>query len=563
MIAGYKLLRKIGSGGFGQIYLGEEEISGRKVAIKTLKESADIFENTKHEIHIISQFYHPNIVTYHTTLLDGETVYIVMEYCKKGSLSEKIVQKPIQLDEALYIVQTIAKTLKFVHDKGIVHHDVKPANILLAEDNQIKLADFGIANSNGFTKIYIPPNIDITKDHKFDKTLDIYALGITLVELIKGQHPLIALSREEAVKKIRKGNLGISHFPEWLQEVILKAINLNESARFQVMDEFIEAIEHKEIALNIDYDLIRASQKARSIKNKLYRKKYNSIRKDIEQLKQTSLLKYPILLEQVGAYYLAINDITNARYIYELLREKVPSLDINKQLGFIYIQEGAYAKAINLFKEYVAVNPADIETYNLLLNAYFKNKRFWAGYELCIQLRKAFPNELCFKANLFLFREMLRVYNGIVKETKIPTNYFTQYNEDILNRKEEIVNPKHDDGLLNKLLFCDYNITKAKSYNNEIEIYLDNRKLDLPVYGFITIGRTGYDNTIEIQDVNVSRKHCILLPYKNENWLYDLQSTGTFVDGIAVNNKIRLTHKHHVKIGSHILTLNVDRNKLF
>jgi len=139
MIAGYKLLRKIGSGGFGQIYLGEEEISGRKVAIKTLKESADIFENTKHEIHIISQFYHPNIVTYHTTLLDGETVYIVMEYCKKGSLSEKIVQKPIQLDEALYIVQTIAKTLKFVHDKGIVHHDVKPANILLAEDNQIKL----------------------------------------------------------------------------------------------------------------------------------------------------------------------------------------------------------------------------------------------------------------------------------------------------------------------------------------------------------------------------------------------------------------------------------------
>jgi serine/threonine protein kinase len=564
MPTGYKILEKIGAGGFGDVFLATENISGRKVAIKSLKNiGEDALEKTIHEIKIISQFYHANIVTYHTAFEDDGLLYFVMEYCENGSLADKIKIKPLELKEALRYTLSVSKALKFVHSKNIVHHDIKPSNILITNNGDAKLADFGVANTKGFTKLYTPPVISTFDNYEFNKSLDIYALGITLIELLNGIHPLLNLSSEEAIEKLKTGELGITRYPDWLQEIILKATNLKEENRFQNIDEFIEAVENNEVALNIDQNLILAAKNARSIASKLHHKKYYTLKGVIERLDR-SLFNYPILMEQIGCYYLAINDIFKAKRAFEIVRQKTPSLNINKQLAIINLELGKYLLAMSLFKEHLSVNPDDIESYNLLLECYFKNKSFKNGYKLCLQLNNTFPEEICFKANLFLFDNLqVTDFNLIGSNPSKYNNKFIEYNSSIFNSKNDIINPQNVDTLISKLLFCQYSITKAKSYNNKLEIDFNGTKLEFKKEEFITIGRKGYNNIFELSGNGVSRKHCILLSYENENWLYNLNSTGLYVDDEEVKGKLRLTHKHEIKINNHIFTINIDKYKLF
>jgi len=564
MLTDYEIIEKIGSGSFGEVYLAIENISGRKVAIKSLKNIKDnILEESIQEIKIISQFYHPNIVTYHTAFQDRGALHFVMEYCEKGSLADKIRHRPLTLNEAIKTVLDISKALKFVHSKNIVHHDIKPSNILITEYDSVKLADFGVANTIGFTKLYTPPILDSFEDFRFNKVLDIYALGISLVELLKGIHPFLNLSREEVIDKLQKGDLGISEYPDWLQEIVLKATNLKEEVRFRTIEEFTDAIESNEVALNIDQTLIIAAKKAKAIANKLYRKKYYTLKRDIEKINR-SLYEYPILMEQIGRYYLAINNIYYAKRAFEIVKEKTPALNINKELGTINLELGKFPIAISLLKEQISIKPTDIESYNLLLECYYKNKSFQIGYNLCKQLCDTFSNEVCFQSNLFLF-DNLKVQDSKLIGSNPPknNNKFIEYNDEIFRNRKMLVYPNRIDTLLGKLLFCHYGISKAKKYNNKLEFNYNSREIQFKKDDLITIGREGYNNSFELPDNNVSRKHCILIPYENENWIYDLNSTGVYVDTTRVKGKMRLTHKHEVRIGNHKITINIDKYKLF
>jgi len=116
MLNGYKYIKSLGFGGFGKVILAREEISGRLVAIKSLNDKKNLaIDNIKHEIQILSRFYHPHIVIYHNTIETPDGLHFVMEYCEGGSLQQRMKEQNLSQSEVIKIILTIAKALKLIH----------------------------------------------------------------------------------------------------------------------------------------------------------------------------------------------------------------------------------------------------------------------------------------------------------------------------------------------------------------------------------------------------------------------------------------------------------------
>lgn len=559
MLPGYNILRKLGSGGFGDVLLAEEQLSGRKVAIKSLKTSASKQDALLNEIRIISQFYHKNIVIYHNAFTVDDTIYFVMEYCNGGSLANVIENQNLPEKSVTKIILDIAKAIKVVHDHNIVHNDIKPANLLLSEDDIVKLADFGVSNGRGGTKLYQPPNIDEIGYSLNDFRLDIFALGITYAELLTSKNPLKNLTKSEALSKLKIGKLGIENFPDWIQQIIHNATHPNVNNRYQNIQELIEAIEANRSDITIDKTHITASRLGKRFKWMLDQKRYYSLSKEFNQIDK-KLGEFPAILQQTGCYHLAMNNIEKAKQIFERLKEKMPSIPIYKELGNIYLELGQYPSAIGFLTEHLTISPDDCEAYNLLLECYFRSKRFKKGLLLCKDLQKTFPKEICFMANEYLFRQLSQEYESKTKKSR---SLFELYNDDIFSLGNTILNINKKDQLIDKLLFCHYSLTKVKGLNTKLVITQNGVSVDIDNKYLITIGRKEYFNDIEFHGTSVSRKHCLIVTLTNENWIYDLGSTGTYVDGIKIKRRMRLTHKHTIKIGDYELIVNVDKTKLF
>src|SRR5271155_3939002 len=153
-IGGYEILRELGRGAMGVVYHARDTAIGRPVAIKvirldpgaTLEEGALLRQRLIREASAAGKMYHPGIVTVHQLGEDGPNVFIVMEYVEGSSLEQMLASNPHR-DRAwtLDILSQIAVALDYAHKDGVVHRDVKPANILVRADGRVKIADFGIA----------------------------------------------------------------------------------------------------------------------------------------------------------------------------------------------------------------------------------------------------------------------------------------------------------------------------------------------------------------------------------------------------------------------------------
>ena len=156
LLAGrYRKLDTIGVGGMARVLLAEDERLGRRVAVKRLhsdspEEAAERFER---EARLGASLNHPNLVSIFDIAADGESVLIVMEYVEGQTLGDEIAQGPLRADAALDILEDVAAALDHAHAHGVVHRDVKPANILLRADGTAKLADLGIATAAENTRI--------------------------------------------------------------------------------------------------------------------------------------------------------------------------------------------------------------------------------------------------------------------------------------------------------------------------------------------------------------------------------------------------------------------------
>ena len=199
-ISHYKILEKLGSGGMGVVYKAQDTKLERFVALKFLPYHVSQDEENKKrfilEAKAASALNHPNIATiYEIDETDGE-MFIAMEYIDGESLQARIARDLLPIDEALTIVRQIAEGLSKAHTKKIIHRDIKPANILIAEDGQVKIVDFGLAKLAGRTLLtqegmilgtvaYMSP--EQTQGIAVDHRTDIWSLGVVWYEMLTGR----------------------------------------------------------------------------------------------------------------------------------------------------------------------------------------------------------------------------------------------------------------------------------------------------------------------------------------------------------------------------------------
>lgn len=255
-IPGYKIQRELGHGGMAHVYLAIQESFGREVALKILSphltDDDQFSKRFLREARIVSQLSHPNIVTVYDAGKQGKYHYMSMEFIPGKDLKQ--LKDSISREESLRIVKDVASALDFAGQKGIVHRDVKPENIMIHQsDNRVILMDFGIAHGDDVTqgmtqtgKAIGTPHFmspEQTKGLKVDHRSDIYSLGVVLFQLLAGYLPFDA---DSAVA------VGIKHLTapipllpgglEIFQPIINHCLSKQPQHRYQKADELISAL---------------------------------------------------------------------------------------------------------------------------------------------------------------------------------------------------------------------------------------------------------------------------------------------------------------------------------
>jgi len=206
-IPGYKILRQLGHGGMGAVYLGEDEALGRKVAIKVVADAiardAAIRARFLREARLLATVEHPNVVRVYSFAATEERAYLVMEYVEGETLADRIQRGPMPIAEAKEIIARVADALDAAWEKRIVHRDIKPSNILFDRRGNLKVADFGLAKGtegkdntdSSLTQTgyllgsphYVAP--EQAQGQESDFRADIYSLGVTFFEMLTGRKP--------------------------------------------------------------------------------------------------------------------------------------------------------------------------------------------------------------------------------------------------------------------------------------------------------------------------------------------------------------------------------------
>ncbi|MCC7445912.1 MAG: protein kinase [Anaerolineae bacterium] len=214
VIRGYELREKIGAGGFGAVYRAFQEVVGREVAIKIIlpqyANHPDFIRRFEAEAQLVARLEHIHIVPLYDYWREPGGAYLVMRWLHGGSLRGVLQRGPLTPEQTSHFLDQIASALAAAHRKGVVHRDLKPDNVLLDEDGNTYLADFGIAKNLGGEDVeagnmvvgspaYLSPE-QITGE-TVTPLADIYSLGITLYELLTGQLPFVGVTGVQLMQK--------------------------------------------------------------------------------------------------------------------------------------------------------------------------------------------------------------------------------------------------------------------------------------------------------------------------------------------------------------------------
>ncbi|MEP7337824.1 MAG: protein kinase [Acidobacteriota bacterium] len=274
MIGSYRLLREIGRGGMGRVYLAEDTRLGRQVALKLLPEvvtgAPDRIARFQREARAASALNHPNILTIYDFGREGEQHYIASEFVEGQTLRALVGDSTFTLSQTIDVVAQMAAALAAAHRAGIIHRDIKPENAMLRPDGYVKVLDFGLAklterNSSASsdedaktnitgaeaafetksgivlgTASYMSP--EQAKGEKLDERTDIFSLGVVLYELATGHHPFLRNSRVETMVALLQQYPPLiaqcrGDAPAELQSIITRALAKDRADRYAGIDQ--------------------------------------------------------------------------------------------------------------------------------------------------------------------------------------------------------------------------------------------------------------------------------------------------------------------------------------
>jgi len=257
----YEIISEIGRGAMGAVYKARDPLIGRLVALKTItagiNAQASSLERFYQEARSAGALQHPNIVTIYELGHENNTPFIAMEFIEGGSLDHLIEQRQVlPLSTKLGYIVRVCEALSYAHHHNVVHRDIKPGNIMVTKEGAVKVVDFGIARLTDMSltqpnmmigsRAYMSPQL--YKGERADARADIWAVGVTLYELLANRRPFIGDSEAELMFHIMSDNpaplnsLG-ADCSEDLSRIVGKMLAKKTEERFQTMDEILRDLE--------------------------------------------------------------------------------------------------------------------------------------------------------------------------------------------------------------------------------------------------------------------------------------------------------------------------------
>lgn len=249
----YELLGILGEGSMGTVYRGRDPRLEREVALKTIRLEAatserrrqELLELLRHEAVTIARLSHPNIVAVYDMGDSRDSAFVAMELIDGPSLGELLrADGPLTADRLLPLALGVARGLEVTHSRGVIHRDVKPGNVLLGRDGEIKVTDFGLAHvvsalledstELSGTPGYVPP--EVLEDNSYTEAGDVFGFGAMLYEALAGHHPLVGDSLRTTILNTLAGRVKplrdlVPDLPETLGRLIESMLSLDPDAR--------------------------------------------------------------------------------------------------------------------------------------------------------------------------------------------------------------------------------------------------------------------------------------------------------------------------------------------
>ncbi len=276
-IGKYRIVAQIGRGGMGTVYKAVDQTLDREVAIKVLNPEladTDIMKRFRAEATTLAKLNHPEIATIYELFRSETDLLMVMEFVK-GETLDKISDRlgPMAPERAAYLIDKVLSALEHAHRAGVVHRDMKPANVMITEIGGVKIMDFGIARVRGAehmtvdgymmgTPAYMPP--EQVLGHEVDGRADLYAVGVVFYRLLTGALPFKA---DTAIGMVQKQisetptpiNSIRADLPDWCETLLQRALEKSPVDRFQTAEEFREALSKASGVLTVEHSKAFAS----------------------------------------------------------------------------------------------------------------------------------------------------------------------------------------------------------------------------------------------------------------------------------------------------------------
>ena len=261
VIGNYMIQSRLAIGGMGTVYKGTDTMLGRAVAIKVLRpelaSTTAVVDRFRAEAVVLAKLNHPNIATLYSLLVEGDELFMVLEFVP-GETLDSILHKRgvLRVEEAIPVFCQLLDGMDHAHELGIVHRDMKPANVMVTDKGTLKVLDFGIARLLGTSRLTRAGNVVGTLEYmapeqvrgeETDARSDVYALGMMLYEMLTGRTPFASendfeLMRMQVHDSPAPPSTVVHSLPPLVDAAIMRAIQKDPADRFQTAGEFREML---------------------------------------------------------------------------------------------------------------------------------------------------------------------------------------------------------------------------------------------------------------------------------------------------------------------------------